>query len=500
MRVHSRRSTGACFVCALVAMAATVTTSALGRSNDAALPQFELVAPDGTAGDSFALSAALSGETALIGAPERQVGKNASQGAAYVFTRSDDAWKQQSGDLIAGDGAAGDDFGLAVALSDDTAVVGAPGHRVANNPYQGAAYVFVRTGTAWQAQGSTLAATDGAASDGFGTSVAISGDTLVVGAPSHDVGENHDQGAAYVFVRSGATWTQQGPPLFAPDGKTGEAFGTYVGESADSIIVGAPIHQVGAHEYQGAAYVFVRSGDTWTQEGPDLIAPDGGSFDQLGPCAISGDTVLVGAPFHVVGTHAQQGAAYRFTRGVHAWTFDGPAWVAPNGAAGDLFGSAVALSDSTALVAAPERKSSGASYLGSVYAFAHTGSVWSASPGALAATGGATDEIFGSSVAVSGATALVGAALHEFGTNPRQGAAYVFTLPEACAANDSCDAAARAAGGCSCAAVGRRPNGLPRSVSLPALGAALSLLGRRRAFNRSEVPRADVARSPRALP
>ncbi len=483
------------YACALVA---TVTPSAFRRTNEAVPPPRELVASDGAAGDSFALSAALSGDTALIGAPERQVGKNASQGAAYVFTRNGDAWTQQSGGIVAGDGAAGDDFGLAVALSNDTAVVGAPGHPVANNPYQGAAYVFTRTGTTWHAPGSPLVASDGAASDAFGTSVAISGDTLVVGAPSHDVGPNHDQGAAYVFVRSGATWSQQGPPLVAPDGAAGEAFGTYVGVSANSIIVGAPIHQVGAHEYQGAAYVFARSGDTWAQEGPDLIAPDGGSFDQLGPCAISGDAALVGAPFHVVGAHAQQGAAYLFTGVAHTWTLDGPAWVAPDGASGDQFGSAVALSNDTALVAAPERKPSGTSYLGSVYAFAHSGAVWSVPPVALGATGGAADEIFGSSVAVSGATALVGAALHQVGSNPRQGAAYVFTLPDACAPNESCDAAARAAGGCRCAAVGRRSNGPPGSVSIPALGAALSLLGRRRAFNRREVPREGVARSPRA--
>lgn len=480
------------YACAFVS---TVTTNAFARSNDAAVPPLELVAPDGATGDSFALSAALSGDTALIGAPERQVEKNASQGAAYVFIRNGSAWMQQGGDVVAGDGAAGDDFGLAVAISDDTAVVGAPGHQVASNPYQGAAYVFTRTRTTWQAQGSTLVASDGAASDAFGTSVAISGDTLVVGAPAHDVGSNHDQGAAYVFVRSGATWTQQGPALSAPDGRAGEAFGTYVGASANSIIVGAPIHQVGAHEYQGAAYVFVRSGNTWAQEGSDLIAPDGGSFDQLGPCTISGDTALLGAPFHVVGAHAQQGAAYLFTRTGHAWTVDGPAWVAPDGAPGDQFGSAVALSDDTALVAAPERKTSGATYQGSVYAFAHTGSAWSALPDALGANGGAADEIFGSAVALSGATALVGAALHQVGSNPRQGAAYVFALPATCATSENCEAAARAGGGCSCT-VGRRSNG-PRAVSLPALGAALSLLGRRRVLSRREVPREDVARSPR---
>src|SRR5207245_1135931 len=148
--------------------------------------------------------------TVVVGAPF----KNTNTGAAYVFVRSGSTWSQQA-ELTASDGASFDQFGNSVAISDNTAVVGA----LTKNSGTGAAYVFVRSGTTWS-QEAELSASDGAPFDAFGRSVATSGSTAVVGA----LGKNTSTGAAYVFVRSGTTWSQRGV-LTAFDGVSGNYFG-----------------------------------------------------------------------------------------------------------------------------------------------------------------------------------------------------------------------------------------------------------------------------------
>src|SRR5207247_2438966 len=169
--------------------------------------QAQLTASDGAASDEFGWSVAISGDTVVVGAFLDDVVANGDQGSAYVFSRSGTTWTQQA-KLTASDGAASDEFGCSVAISGDTVVVGAYLDNVGANTDQGSAYVFVRSGTIWTQQ-QKLTASDGAASDGFGYSLAISGDVVVVGAFGDDVGANADQGSAYVFVRNVTTWTQQ---------------------------------------------------------------------------------------------------------------------------------------------------------------------------------------------------------------------------------------------------------------------------------------------------
>ncbi len=190
-------------------------------------------------------------------------------GARYPLRVDPIVWTQEA-ELTAADGAAGDTFGQSVSVSGGTAIVGAAGH-VANGN-QGAAYVFVQSGTTWTQQ-AELTASDGAASVGFGTSVSVSGGTAVVGAPSHKVGTNAVQGAAYVFVQSGTTWTQQAE-LTAADGAPFDRFGSAVSVSGGTAVIGAYSHTVGPNALQGAAYVFVQSGTTWTQQA-ELTAGDG---------------------------------------------------------------------------------------------------------------------------------------------------------------------------------------------------------------------------------
>jgi hypothetical protein len=157
-----------------------------------------LTAADGAAWDQFGYSVAISGDTAVVGAVSDDVGGNAYQGSAYVFVRSGTTWSQQA-KLTAAGGAAWDQFGISVAISGDTAVAGVIFDQVGANFHQGSACVFTRSGTTWGQQ-AMLTAADGAPEDCFGYSVAIAGETAVAGAYFDDVGTGIDRGSAYVFV------------------------------------------------------------------------------------------------------------------------------------------------------------------------------------------------------------------------------------------------------------------------------------------------------------
>ena len=244
-----------------------------------------------------------------LGPPNQKVGANTVQGAAYTFVQSGTPWTEQA-KLLAADGAATDNFSWAVAIEGDTAVIGAPG----SDPY-GSVYVFVRTGSTWTQQGPRLVPGDGLTAGDFGKAIALSGDTLVVGAPGTSIGTRGAAGSVYVFVRSGTTWTQQGERLVGADiSSGGEYFGWAVAASGNTLLVGSQ----GARSpnvRQGAAYVFTRSGTTWTQQGARLVASDGATEDRFGwSVALAGDTAAVGAP------QSGEGSTYVFTRSGTAWT------------------------------------------------------------------------------------------------------------------------------------------------------------------------------------
>jgi hypothetical protein len=379
--------------------------------------QQELTAGDGAFSDNFGWSVAVSGDTAVIGAPVKTVGANQLQGAAYVFVRSGSTWVQQT-ELTAADGAAFNFFGAAVAVSGDTIVAGTSKYYGA-----GAAYVFARSGGTWVQQ-AELTAGGGGGFDLFGQSVAVTGDTVVVGDPVTNVGANQYQGAAYVFARNGGTWSQQ-QELTASDGATGDSFGNAVAMSGDTIVVGAPYKTVGANLTQGAAYVFARGG-AWTQQ-QELTAADGAFFDLLGySVAISGDTIVVGAIGKDVGANHDQGAAYVFARSGNTWGQQAEL-TASNGASAHSFpfGSSVAVSGDIAVVGATETKVGANLYQGAAYEFTRSGGTWSQQQ-ELTASDGANGDEFGWSVAVSGDTAVVGAYNKSFGANLGQGAAYTF--------------------------------------------------------------------------
>jgi nucleoside-specific outer membrane channel protein Tsx len=379
--------------------------------------QAELIASDGKANDIFGLSVAVSGSTAVVGAPGGD--KFQGAGAAYVFGQSGGTWSQQA-ELTASDGKANDQFGYSVAVDGSTAVVGAYQHTVGSNWNQGAAYVFVQSGGTWSQQ-AELTASDGKANDIFGLSVAVSGSTAVVGGPQHAGGSNEAQGAAYVFVESGGTWNQQAE-LTASDGAQSDAFGYSVAVDGSTAVVGAPNKTAGSNGGQGVAYAFVQSGGTWSQQA-ELTASDGAAGDYFGgSVAVSGNTAVMGAVLHTVGSNVRQGAAYVFVESGGTWS-QRAELTASDGTASDYFGNSVAVSGSTAVVGAPGGdKFQGA---GAAYVFGQSGGTWSQQAELTASDGKAYDQ-FGSAVAVSGSTAVAGAPDHTVGSNQYQGAGYVF--------------------------------------------------------------------------
>lgn len=291
------------------------------RSGKAWTQQAKLVAPDGGAGDFFGYSCTLSGDTLAVGAFGDQIGSQPRQGSAYVFTRSGAAWTQQA-KLTASDGEAIDYFGTSVALSAgaDTLVIGAARDTVDGDIDRGSAYIFTRSGAAWTQQAKIIAS-DGKKIDAFGFSVAILGDTVFVSAYVGDVEGNIDQGSVYVYTRSGAAWTQRAK-LTASDGAAGDDFGWSLAVSntagLNALVIGAGTDDMDGDLNRGSAYIFTGSGATWTQRAK-LTAPDGARYDWFGTAvAIStrGDTVVVGSFNDDIGAHVEQGSAWVFSRGL----------------------------------------------------------------------------------------------------------------------------------------------------------------------------------------
>jgi hypothetical protein len=282
--------------------------------------QAKLTAADGAFGDLFGISVSVFGDTAVIGAYYDD-DKGTDSGSAYVFVRAaNGTWSQQA-KLTADDGATLDQFGWSVSVSGDTAVIGASLDDDKGSA-SGSAYVFVRAAAdgTWSQQ-AKLTAADGAAQDIFGKSVAVSGDTAVIGAWGDEDKGSHS-GSAYVFVRAAdGTWSQQAK-LTAADGAADDYFGISVAVSGDTAVIGAyrDDDKVSA---SGSAYVFVRAADgTWSQQAK-LTAADGAALDFFGwSVAVSGDTAVIGA-HRDDDKGTESGSAYVFGSAVTVTDTDG---------------------------------------------------------------------------------------------------------------------------------------------------------------------------------
>jgi len=380
---------------------------------------------NGKPNDSYGYAVAADDDTIVIGAPLANVNNKARHGAVFVFVRTGNDWAMQH-QIFAKDGEAEARFGSSVAISGDTIVIGAPYDKIGENSYQGSVQVFTRSGSGWTFQ-QKLTAPDGEAQDQFGASVGISGHTIVVGAFGDNAGVKSDQGSAHVFVRSVHDWSHQ-KKLTANDGEANDQFGASVAISGQTIVVGSILDDLGTNQNTGSAYVFVRSGIAWTQQ-QRLVANIARSNDLFGASvAISGETAIIGAPLADPYGTVDQGMAYIFVRSNGVWSLQ-LGLVANDGATGDQFGSSVAIDGDTALVGAHFDDIGTAagteSDQGSAYLFSRTTVSW-APRQRLTAEGGAAREMFGQAVALSGNVAVAGAPHAKIGENLSQGAIYLF--------------------------------------------------------------------------
>lgn len=393
----------------VLAVAVCAAVSSVGSPNAAAAPgeATKLYLNLGRAAN-FGQAVAVSGTTALIGAPKDDTTANKA-GSAAIMVRSGNEWSEQAR-LIASPSRTGDQFGYSVAVDADTALVGAPyDNGNGGLPDAGSAYVFVRSGTTWTQQ-AKLTPSEPISQGGFGWSVALQGDVAVIGAPRS--GEE-STGLAYVFSRSETTWSERAI-LVAADAQPLDYFGLAVAIDQGSVVVGAIEHDTSGGEDAGAAYVFVPSGTTWVQQA-ELTAADGSGGDWFGTAVdISGGTILVGAEFDDVRGRTLAGSAYVFSRAGIAWT-EQAKLVASDAHANDRLGIAVTLQGDTAVVGAYSYQVGRFGAAGAAYVFTRDGTAWTERE-RLIAMDKPGNVHYGSALALDGSTLLAGAPSDHSGT------------------------------------------------------------------------------------
>lgn len=374
-----------------------------------------ITASDADAGDQFGHSLGLSGDTMVMGAPTDEAWFFFG-GSAYVMVRENGSWVQQD-KVIGASVDTSDRFGWACDVSGDTMVITSLFGDGAS-PVSGKAYVFERSGSVWT-ETQIIEPLDGETSDWFGRSVSIEGDTMVFGIPQDD-DNGSDSGSVWVWAYNGLVWIPQGK-LLANDGVAGDNFGQSVSLSGDTIVVGAPFDDDSGSS-TGSAYVFTRIGTTWTQQSK-LTASDGDTGDSFGySVACDGDRALIGSyRANLSGIGSEAGAGYVYDRVGGLWS-ETQKLIPATLAGGDDCGWSVALEGDHALLGARGANNDE----GTVFHFAHNGVSW-AETTALEASNGATGDQFGFSVAIEGGRIASGAYLSD-GAGGSSGSAYLFDL------------------------------------------------------------------------
>ena len=405
-------------------------TLSFGPDWTGSLTESKLKASDAQANDYFAHSVHIGndGLYAIAGAYGEAAG-GSSAGAAYVFLRTGSSWAQQA-KLVASDAQASDYFGytegVGISTNGTHACAGAI-LEATGGTFSGAAYIFVRSGTSWSQQ-AKLVASNAEAYDKFGNSTSISGDGsyFITGAPGEDTTAS-GSGAAYVFVRSGTSWSQQ-QMLKASDAGANHNFGysTYMSTDGTYAIVGA--YDGDNPSSNGKAYIFTRSGTSWSQQAK-IVASDGSAGDKFGyTVAINSDGTyaVVGTPYQDTGG-TDTGAAYIYARSGSSWSQQAKIQ-SSDVQADDGFGWSVSISgDGGHVMVGALKEDTTASDAGSAYIFKRSGSSWSQIK-KIQATGAAANDKFGGAVSISssdGTYAIIGAE-RESSVASRSGAAYVF--------------------------------------------------------------------------
>lgn len=396
----------------------TIGTRALSDVNEA----FKITAGGGFGqpDDRFGRAVAYTTDSIAIGVPSDDNGAFVDAGSVYVYVRSGSVWnRQQKIDPPVPETNAG--FGSSVSISGNTLVVGSPLATTSDGNASGAVYVYIRSGSTWALQ-QTLDPATRNANDRFGTSVDVEGDNLIASSRLGDA-TNASQGTAYVFTRTGSVWSEQ-QRLAASDGASNDNFGAAVAISGNSVIVGANLAFVSALEAAGAAYVFVRNAGVWSQQ-QKLTAPVAGDQDEYGvDVDIEGDTAIVGQR-NEDGAAENTGAARVYVRSGSTWSLQG-SLTAADAAQNDFLGLTVALSGNFALVGAFTDDRTGLLNAGAAYLFERNGSnVWAQKDKYIASDAG-NDDQFGFEVALGPGFGVVGSPLDDNSDGVDAGATYVF--------------------------------------------------------------------------
>ena len=323
----------------------------------------KLIATDKVSNDFFGTSVSISGVRAVVGATGQDASANAA-GAAYVFTRTGTTWTQEA-KLLASDGASNNGMGASVSTTGDRIAVGSPGAKGGNVNNAGQVYIYTRAIAGTWSQEAILNASDRSVADGLGISVSLSGDSVIAGA---NLKGNNNVGGAYVWVRAGAgTWSQQAILVHA-DFASDDQFGSSVSLSGDRAVIGAPLKNQTVLTDAGAVYAFTRSGTVWTQEAK-IVAADAAAGALFGSSvSISGSRAIIGSSAATVNA-AARGAAYVYLRdGIGAWSQE-VKFTGSDSAAADSFGTSVSISGVNAIVGASGNDPSAVSNAGAAYAF-----------------------------------------------------------------------------------------------------------------------------------
>jgi hypothetical protein len=373
----------------------------------------------GLAGDKFGYSVAISNTTVAIGAVEHLKNGVDVKGAVFIYTGSGTNWTQQGNTLKGNCCFQGDGFGQSVSLDGDTLIVGAPYQNAGIITNQindtGSAFIFKRTMNVWN-QVRQINNTTATATDYFGQSVAVSGVRFLVGSPNSDIGANQNQGAAFAYSHSSPTVTN---PLVST-AVQGSDYGYSVAVSGEYAAVGAP----GENGLKGAVYIFRNIGGSWVFD--QKLA--GSVFSRFGhSIAISGNSIIIGAPFETISGNVQQGAAYIYWRGFSGsspWQLAVNGYITgTNGRPDDNFGWSVGIScDQTAIVGAPRGSVTSANLReGVAFVFEQSGINW-ITQAKLNATSPQASGLFGESVGLSDNYVVVGSP----NFSSLKGAAYFF--------------------------------------------------------------------------
>lgn len=368
----------------------------------------KLKASNGATDDFFGSRVAASGNTVAVGSLNRITWT----GSVYVFVKRASGWDDMTetveltppeGIVLYGN----------VAISGDTIIAGATVNGAAS------VCVFVKPATGWAdaTETAVLSPSDGFSGDDFGNSLAISGDTVVVGAP--DFGA---PGAVYVFVKPAEGWASETETAELTDGIEGDGFGDAVAIDGDTIVTGAPYTQVGYTFDAGLLDVFVKPAGGWVPMNPtaQLTAPVSLLLGD-GPTSISGNTI-VSSDIGRVFVFVKPTSGWRNTQRIATLT-DGVARYK------DLFGSSASISANTVVVGAPEAKIGSRQYQGAAYTFQRPATGWQSTSvftQMLTATDGREGDWFGTGVAFAGDAIVIGAQSATIDGNLDQGAAYIF--------------------------------------------------------------------------